>query len=127
MTISVGAVTFIVGVIVTALVLAAVIRANNARRRKAKASPAKKGKPVEFSKLILLLVMLAYFIVVGVGVRLSFIDYMQYSTLAMLVGAPTAVALGFYAWKAKSENVLKYKKENKKETEGVPFDPGNIT
>jgi hypothetical protein len=88
--------------------------------------PKKKRKPPEFSKLILMLVMATYFITVGVGVRLSFIDYTQYATLAMLVGAPTATGLAFYAWKAKCENVLKYKKENKKETEGVPFDPGNI-
>jgi Na+/H+ antiporter NhaD/arsenite permease-like protein len=84
-------------------------------------------RKIEFSKTILMFVMLAYFVTVGVGIHLSLIDPMQYSTLAMLVGAPTATAIGFYAWKAKAENVLKIHKENKKETEGVPFDPGNIT
>jgi len=44
---------------------------------------------------------------VVIGVYLSLIDVTQYSTLAMLVGAPTATALGFYAWKAKNENVKK--------------------
>jgi Na+/H+ antiporter NhaD/arsenite permease-like protein len=101
------------------------------RRRKAsrgKEPPAAAvTRRVEFTKLILLLVMLAYFITVGLGIHLSLIDPMQFSTLAMLVGAPTATAIGFYAWKAKAENVLKLHKENKKETEGVPFDPGNIT
>lgn len=81
----------------------------------------KKGK--EFSKLILGLVMLLYFITVGVGIKLSFIDYTQYSTLAMLVGAPTATAIGFYAWKAKAENIVKIKKENPQEAEGLNNDP----
>lgn len=85
-----------------------------------------KKKSVEFSKLILLVVMLVYFITVGVGIKLSFIDYTQYSTLAMLVGAPTATALGFYAWKAKAENIIKIKKENPQETEGAIFDPSNL-
>ena len=80
----------------------------------------------EFSKLILLFVMLLYFVTVGVGIKLSFIDYTQYSTLAMLVGAPTATAIGFYAWKAKAENIVKIKKENPQETVEVNIDPSNI-
>ena len=79
-------------------------------------------KKHEFSKLILLLVMLAYFITVGVGIKLSLIDPTQFSTLAMLVGAPTATALGFYAWKARTENMIKIKKANPKETEESPID-----
>ncbi len=71
-------------------------------------------------------VMLAYFVGVGVGVKLSFVDPANYATLAMLIGAPTVTAIGFYAWKAKAENVLKYHKENKAETEGATFDPGNM-
>lgn len=85
-----------------------------------------KKPPLEFSKLILMVVMLLYFITVGVGIKLSLIDYTQYSTLAMLVGAPTATAIGFYAWKAKAENIVKIKKENPQETEGSTFDPSNI-
>ena len=54
------------------------------------------------------------------------IDYTQYSTLAMLVGAPTATAIGFYAWKAKAENVIKIKNENPEATKDVPIDLNNI-
>lgn len=86
----------------------------------------KQKKSLEFSKMILVLVMLTYFLAVGLGIKLSLLDYMQYSTLAMLVGAPTATAIGFYAWKAKAENTLKIKKENPKETEGSTYDPSNI-
>ncbi len=68
---------------------------------------------IEFTKLVLLAVMLTYFLTVGVGAYLSFVDTTQYSTLAVLVGAPVTTAIGFYAWKAKAENVLKYKNDNK--------------
>lgn len=86
----------------------------------------KKKKRFEFSKLVLLSVMILYFISAGVGIAISLADYTQYSTLAMLVGAPTATAIGFYAWKAKSENVIKIKQEHPEETQGVPVDLNNI-
>ena len=87
----------------------------------------KKKKAVEFSKAVLLVVMILYLVVVSVGIALSFIDYTQYSTLAMLVGAPTATAIGFYAWKAKAENVIKIKQEHPEETKDVPVDLNNIS
>jgi len=79
-------------------------------------------KKTEFSKLILFLVMLTYFITVGVGIKLSLIDPAQFSTLALLVGAPTATALGFYAWKARTENMIKIEKAQPKETGDIPID-----
>ena len=87
----------------------------------------KTKRTFEFSKAVLLAVMLLYFVAAGVGIAISFIDYTQYSTLAMLVGAPTATAIGFYAWKAKSENVIKIKQEHPEETMGVPVDLNNIS
>lgn len=87
----------------------------------------RKKKSFEFSKLVLLVVMILYLIAAGVGIALSFIDYTQYSTLAMLVGAPTATAIGFYAWKAKAENDIKIKQEHPEETKNVPIDLNNIS
>lgn len=87
----------------------------------------KKKKSFEFSKFVLLIVMVLYLVVVSVGIILSLIDYTQYSTLAMLVGAPTATAIGFYAWKAKAENVIKIKQENPEETKNIPVDLNNIS
>jgi hypothetical protein len=84
--------------------------------------PEKPKKKIEFSKLILIIVMLSYFITVGVGIKLSLIDPTQFSTLAMLVGAPTATALGFYTWKARTENMIKFKQRNPKETGDAPID-----
>lgn len=87
----------------------------------------KKKKRFEFSKLVLISVMILYFFAAGVGIAISFIDYAQYSTLAMLVGAPTATAIGFYSWKAKAENVIKIKKENPEATKDMPVDLNNLS
>lgn len=76
---------------------------------------------------MLITVMVMYFSAVIVGTILSFIDYTQYSTLAMLVGAPTATAIGFYAWKAKAENIVKIKKENPEATKDMPADLNNLS
>ena len=112
---------FLLGVIITFAVLTAIIRNQNARRR----TTHHKKNRMEFSKLILFLVMIAYFVTVSVGIKLSLVDYTQYSTLAMLVGAPTATALGFYAWKARTENMIKIKQANPKETGDIPIDLNN--
>lgn len=42
------------------------------------------------------------------------------------VGTPTATVIGFYSWKAKAENVVKIKKANPEETEGMPVDLNNV-
>lgn len=38
----------------------------------------------------------------------------------------TATVIGFYSWKAKAENVVKIKKANQEETEGMPVDLNNV-
>lgn len=126
MYIVIGAAAFMLGLVIAAVIIVAANKASNARRHKRRGQPEKKKRKVEFSKLVLALVLFTYFLAVAVGVRLSFIDFTQYSTLAMLVGAPTAAAIGFYAWKAKAENIVKIKKDNPEETEGVPVDLNNI-
>ncbi|MDR1736241.1 MAG: hypothetical protein LBR85_05155 [Oscillospiraceae bacterium] len=126
MYIIIGAAAFVIGVIVAAFVLSAAIRANNARRRKAKGQPEKKRRKFEYIKLILALVMLTYFVGVFVGVKIAFIDFSQLGVLLAFIGTPTAVAIGFYAWKAKAENIVKIKKDNPEETAGIPVDVNNI-
>lgn len=111
--------------IIAAIIIIQLCNERNRYRRKAGRRKDVKQK-MEFSKLILLLVMVCYFMGVGVGIWLSLIDPMQYSTLAMLIGAPTAAAIGFYCWKAKAENTIKIKKDNPEETQGIPVDLNNI-
>ena len=53
-------------------------------------------------------------------------DRLGVSTKTVYVGTPTAGAIGFYSWKAKAENVVKIKKANPEETEGIPVDLNNI-
>ena len=117
---------FLVGAVVAAFVIAAAFRKQNARRRKQKAKPQTIKRKVEFSKLVLTLVLLTYFLGVGVGVRIIFIDISQLGVLLAYIGTPTAAAIGFYIWKAKAENIIKIKKDNPDETQGIPVDLNNI-
>ena len=75
-------------------------------------------KKFEFSKIILALVILSYFIGLGFGMTVIFkmiqsgtMTYIATSLCGLFsyVGAPVAVAIGFYANKAKAENVEKIK------------------
>ena len=68
-------------------------------------------RPAEFSKIVLAAVMVAY------SVTLAFAIYIVGAKndsllpeLLAFVGAPTSVAIGFYAWKAKAENIRKIDK-----------------
>ena len=75
-------------------------------------------KKFEFSKIILALVILSYFI--GLGSGMTIISKMiQSGTMTYIatalcglfsyIGAPVAVAIGFYSNKAKAENIEKIK------------------
>lgn len=81
---------------------------------------------IEFSKLFLSAVLLTYFAGFGLGFWAVTIDLSQLGVFLVYVGTPTAVAIGFYSWKAKAENVVKIKKANPEETEGIPVDLNNI-
>ena len=62
-------------------------------------------KKISFSKIILMLVMGSFFIVLGIGIYVVLkIDPLQLYALLSFVGAPVAVAIGFYYEKAKKEN-----------------------
>lgn len=94
------------------------------KRRQAKKEPRRK---IEFSKFILLAVLITYFIGFVVAIKIVFIDVSQLGVFLTYVGAPTGSSIGFYAWKAKAENVVKIAKENPKVTGGTPVDVNNIT
>lgn len=64
----------------------------------------------EFSKLVLGAVMLLYFAGAIYGAVIVWQDCTLLGELLAYIGAPTAVAIGFYAWKAKAENVIKISK-----------------
>lgn len=64
-------------------------------------------KRIEFSKLNLLLVMATYFYGVHVGADIvrAYPEYLP--AYLAYIGAPVSIAIGFYAWKARAENVIK--------------------
>lgn len=66
-------------------------------------------KKIEFSKIILAIVMFLYCVTAVAGLFLSFANPEISGEFFTFIGAPTAIAIGFYAWKAKSENVIKMK------------------
>ena len=62
---------------------------------------------MQFSKLVLGAVVLLFF---AAGVFAAVVVWENPEHLGeylAFIGAPTATAIGFYAWKAKAENVLK--------------------
>ena len=84
-----------------------------------------KKKP-EFSKIILAGCMLLYFLTAIFGGVIVWNCNEVVGELFAYVGAPTAVAIGFYAWKAKAENVLKIPKEQREKVKNAIEEPENI-
>jgi hypothetical protein len=89
---------------------AAVLLLSGRRPRRRKEGKQNRRK-TECSKLVLWAVLCTYFAGFGVGVWAVVLDASQ---------------LGFYSWKAKAENVVKIKKANPEETEGMPVDLNNV-
>lgn len=77
-----------------------------------------KKRKIEFSKIILALVILSYFIGLGFGIVVIWkilctgnVAYIATSLCGLFsyIAAPVATAIGFYSNKAKAENVEKIK------------------
>lgn len=80
-----------------------------------------------FTKSILSTVVLLYFIGAAVGTTLVAlaaainikmgmpVDTGMFIAYAAYLGAPTATAIGFYAWKSKAENLLKIQQSHEKQ------------
>lgn len=67
----------------------------------------RRARPPEFSKLIVAAVMMMYFwgIYFGAGIVRENCEHLP--AYLAYIGSPVAVAIGFYAWKARAENVIK--------------------
>ena len=75
----------------------------------------KRSNGREFSKIVLAVCVGLYIVVIIVGVCVVVPDHDHIGELFEFVKTPTSVAIGFYAWKAKCENVLKIPKNNRQE------------
>lgn len=79
----------------------------------------------EFSKIVLsaaVIVWLAGAVFGGVIVSL---EHSQLGELLAYIGAPAATAFGFYYWKAKCENVIKYNKKELDKLKDMPKEGDN--
>lgn len=115
----------IVAGVAVAFLIAYIVTKQRAHRHKVNGNSPGKRK-MEFSKILVFLVLGTYFIGVYIGAKIVFIDFSQLGVLLAFIGTPTGIAIGFYTWKAKAENIIKIKKENPEETEGIPVDLNNI-
>jgi len=122
------AAAFVVGCAAMFFIVAAANAAQNRRRktRKPPAAAPKKRKKAEFTKIVILLVLSTYFIGVFIGGKIVMLDFEQLGVYLAFIGAPTPIAIGFYVWKAKAENIIKIKNANPAATEGIPIDLNNI-
>lgn len=119
--------TFLMGVVVCNAAYRTAFRRRKSKRGEHTLKTLKVSRKIEFSKLIIALVLFTYFVGVCIGVKISLIDTTQLSALLAYIGTPTATAIGFYCWKAKAENIIKIKRENPEETKGISVDVNNIT
>ncbi|MBD5383739.1 MAG: hypothetical protein HDR72_01900 [Ruminococcaceae bacterium] len=117
----------VIGGLAAVLIMFLISNSGNKKQGKQTAAQTLKSScKLEFSKIVLTFVLLTYFVGVFIGVKVSLIDFSQLGVLLAYIGTPTAAAIGFYCWKAKAENIVKIKKDNPEETEGVPVDLNNI-
>lgn len=120
-------VALVVGGAAAVFILFLIVNSTNKNQRKQNATQTLKApRKLEFSKIVLALVLLTYFVGVFIGVKVSLIDISQLGVLLAYIGTPTAAAIGFYCWKAKAENIVKIKKDNPVETKGIPVDLNSI-
>lgn len=99
---------FLAGGIIAGFFSSALILSKRMKRKKKNRGKQK----TEFSKIIIMLVMLTYFVGLIVGVKIVLLDPSQLSALLAYIGGPTATAIAFYCWKAKAENLIKIKKND---------------
>ncbi len=122
-------VAFVVGGAAAVLILFLIVNSSNKKQKKRNGTQTRKLKvrrKLEFSKIVLALILLTYFVGVFIGVKVSLIDISQLGVLLAYIGTPTAAAIGFYCWKAKAENIVKIKRDNPEETQGIPIDLNGI-
>jgi len=67
----------------------------------------KDDQRIEFSKIVLGAVMITYFLAFAIGLRIVAENSEYLHVFYTFVGGTTGVAVSFYSWKAKNENVKK--------------------
>lgn len=105
---------FLAGVITCAAVLALVNASNISRNRRRRMMERKRHpeKKLQATKIIVFSIMVTYYAAFILGVWVVICkDFYQLATLLTFVGGVSVIAVAFYCWKSKAENLLKIRKE----------------
>lgn len=79
----------------------------------------------EFSKLVLSAAIVTWLAGAVFGGVIVALEHSQLGELLAYIGAPAATAFGFYYWKAKCENVIKYNKKELDKLKDMPKEGDN--
>lgn len=105
---------FLAGVITCAffMALANARNINKARRRRRIERKRHPEKKLQATKIIVFSIMVTYYAAFVLGVWVVICkDFYQLATLLTFVGGVSVIAVAFYCWKSKAENLLKIRKE----------------
>ena len=105
---------FLAGVITCAFFMALVNTSNinRARRRRRAERKRHPEKKLQATKIIVFSIMVTYYAAFILGVWVVICkDFYQLATLLTFVGGVSVIAVAFYCWKSKAENLLKIRKE----------------
>lgn len=83
---------------------------SNARRKRRKERQGHPEKKVQATKVIVFSILVTYHLAFLLGVWVVIVkDFYQLSVLLTFVGSVSVLAVAFYCWKSKAENLLKIK------------------
>lgn len=83
---------------------------SNARRKRRKERQEHPEKKVQTTKVIVFSILVTYHLAFLLGVWVVIVkDFCQLSVLLTFVGSVSVLAVAFYCWKSKAENLLKIK------------------
>lgn len=113
------------GILLGFFIFYLLFRSVNKKRRFKKQDGKKRAKP-NFTKMVLLAVLLTYFIGLAIGIKVTLTDFSQFGVMATYIAAPTTTVIALYCWKAKAENLVKIKQGYQEETKDISVDLNNI-
>lgn len=83
---------------------------SNARKKRRKERQEHPEKKVQATKVIVFSILVTYHLAFLLGVWVVIVkDFYQLSVLLTFVGSVSVLAVAFYCWKSKAENLLKIK------------------
>lgn len=85
-----------------------------------------KKKSPNFTKVVLVAILLTYFIGIATGVYVTVNDHSQFGIFATYIATPTTMIITLYCWKARAENMIKLKQGYPEETKDTSINLNDI-